>query len=222
MREYFADIFLQDVEKYATLKNKSVLDVGGANGEFCKTISKKRKCELTNIDPYPKNLVWKKTIKGFADKMPFKENTFDVVLFRGVLEHIHYEKQQSSLDEIYRVMKKDGIGYFVIPPWYNPHAGHNFKPFHVFPFKIGKFLRELVFREKVDKVLFINEKIIAKCYEDYLIYKVTFSGMRRMLQKAGFVIVDTLDTHFRLHFMTKIPIAQELLVPAVAFIVRKP
>ena len=45
-------------------------------------------------------------------------------------------------------MKKQGIGYFVIPPWYNPHAGHGLKPFHIFPFAIAKFLRNLFFKKE--------------------------------------------------------------------------
>ena len=212
MREYLADIFLNDIEKFIKLKNKKLLDVGGANGEFCKFLFKERRCDAINLEPFPKKVIWKKTLKGFADDMPFKNNSFDIILFRGVLEHIPPNKQQLSLNEIYRVMKKNGIGYFVIPPWYNPHAGHGYKPFHIFPYKIAKFLRELFFREKIP----------FKSYEEYFMFKITFRKMKNMIKKSGFEIVDTLDTHFRLHFMTKIPILREILVPAVAFIVRKP
>ncbi len=222
MREYFAQVFLVDIEKFIALQNKNILDIGGAEGEFCKFIADNRKCYPINLDPFPKKPIWKKTIKGYGHDLPFNKEKFDIVLCRGVFEHIPYDKEQKTLNESFRVLKEGGYGYFVVPPWYNPHAGHSFKPFHIFPFKIGKFLRELVFREKVDRALFTNKKIKGNCYEDYLIYKVTFSGMQRMLQKAGFEIVDTLDTHFRLHFMTKIPLLQEILVPAVAFIVRKP
>jgi hypothetical protein len=41
--------------------------------------------------------------------------------------------------DIYRVLKKGGIGYLVIPSWWNPHAGHGLKPFHVLPFPVAKF-----------------------------------------------------------------------------------
>lgn len=211
MREYFAQVFLNDIEQFVLLKNKEVLDVGGANGEFCKFLNKARNCDAVNLEPFPKKTIWK-TIKAFADKMPFKSNSFDVILFRGVLEHIPPKKQQHSLNEIYRVMKKEGIGYFIIPPWYNPHAGHGFKPFHVFPFKIAKFLREFFFREKISY----------NSFEEYSLYKITFNKMQKMIKKSGFEIVNTLDTHFRMHFVTKIPILKELLVPAVAFIVKKP
>jgi len=211
MREYFAQIFLNDIEQFILLKDKKVLDVGGANGEFCKFLNKARNCDAINLEPFPKKAIWR-TMRAFADKMPFKSNSFGVVLFRGVLEHIPPKKQQPSLNEIYRVMEKGGVGYFIIPPWYNSHAGHGFKPFHIFPFKVAKFLRELFFREKLP----------FNSFEDYFLFKITFKKMKNMIKKEGFEIVDMLDTHFRLHFMTKIPLLREILVPAVAFIVRKP
>ena len=74
-----------------------------------------------------------------AHNMPFETDSFDLVLFRGVMEHIEPKKQQISLKEIYRVMKKDGLGYLVIPPWFNPHAGHGLKPFHIFLSKLQNF-----------------------------------------------------------------------------------
>lgn len=222
MSEYFAKIFVNDIQKFTILKNKEMLDIGGASGEFCKLIYKYTKTKPTNLDPFPHNLVWKKTIIGYANKLPFEDNIFDIVLCRGVLEHIPPNEQQPSINEAFRVLKRGGIGYFVIPPWYNPHAGHNFKPFHIFPFKVGKFLRETIFREKIDKQMFTGKKIEAYSYDDYNLYKITFRKMERMLKKSGFEIVDTLDTHFRLHFMTKMPGLKEILVPAVAFIVKKP
>lgn len=143
MREYFAQILIMEIEKFTPIWNKKILDVGGARGEFCKVISEKRKCDAINLDPYPGKYIWPKTIIGFADNMPFDDNEFDLVICRGVLEHIPKEKQQQSVNEMYRVTKIGGICYIMIPPWYNPHAGHHLKPFHIFPFKLAKYLRQL-------------------------------------------------------------------------------
>lgn len=212
MREYFAEITINDLRKLIDLSNKKILDVGGADGSFCKYLFETKKCDAINLDPFPpEKIVWK-TIKSNADKIPFKEDYFDAVLCRNVLEHIPNNKQQKSLNEIYRVLKRGGIIYVVIPPWFNPHAGHRFKPFHIFPFKMAKYLRELIFREKIDY----------KSFEEYSLYKITFEKMKRMIKKSGFQILDTKDTHFRMHFLTKIPIIREILVPAVGFIGKKP
>ncbi len=211
MRSYFAGVFIHDIEEFVSLRDKRLIDVGGGNGEFCRVLAEKKNCGAINLEPSAGFPAWVNTVKGKAEQIPFGEEAFDVALFRGVLEHIPPDGQQDSLDEIYRVLKKGGIGYFVIPPWYNPHAGHALKPFHVFPFPMAKFLREFIFRKK----------ILTNSYEEERLYKVTFSRMQKMLRKAGFRTVATLDTHFRLHFLTKIPLLREILVPAVAFVVRK-
>ena len=211
MREYFTEVFLYDIHKIIKINHShKIIDVGGSTGEFAKVIGTKFKCDIVNLDPSAIKPVWK-TLKNEAHEIPFEDNHFDLVLFRGVMEHIPPNKQQISLNEIYRVMKKEGIGYFVIPPWYNPHAGHGLKPFHIFPFAIAKFLRNLFFKKKVKY----------NSLEEASLYKITFSQMKKMINQAGFKIIDMKDTHLRFHFLCKVPILREFLIPAVAFLVKK-
>ncbi len=211
MREYFGQILIMEIEEFMPVWNKKVLDVGGAKGEFCKVLSEERKCNAINVDPFPGKYIWPKTKIAFADNIPFDDNEFDLVICRGVLEHIPIEKQQQSLNEMYRVTKTGGICYIVIPPWYNPHAGHGLKPFHIFPFKLAKFLRQLIFRNQIN----------TNSFEEAGLYPITFSRMLKMISISGFKITATKDTHFRLHFFTKIPIIREIAIPAVAFILVK-
>ena len=222
MREYFADILILELEEFIPIRNKKVLDVGGAQGQFCKVLSEKRQCDAINLDPEPgrylwpkpKNIeeyIWPKTKVAFADSMPFSDNEFDLGICRGVLEHIPTEKQQQSVNEMYRVTKPGGIFYIVIPPWYNPHAGHVLKPFHILPFNYAKYLRQLVFGNKIN----------ASSLQDMEIYPITYRRMLKLISESGFDVLSTKDTHFRLHFLTKIPVIREIAVPAIAFIVKK-
>ena len=211
MGDYFAQILIGEVEEFMSLRNKKILDVGGANGEFCKILSEKRKCDAINFDPNPGENAWKKTVVGFADNMPFMNKVFDFVINRGVLEHIPKNKRQASINEMYRVTKSGGICYILIPPWYNPHAGHNLKPFHLLPFGIAKFLRQIIFKDKIE----------ANSLEEANLYPITFGEMSKMILLSGFKILATRDTHFRLHFLTKIPILREVAIPAVSFILVK-
>jgi len=210
MREYFASILVYDLKEVVDLNNKRILDVGGSNGEFSRYIGEKYDCEIINLDPNPTKPLWE-TIIAPADQIPFEDEKFDLIFFRGVLEHIPPILHQASLDEIYRVLRKDGVGYFVIPPWYNPHAGHGLKPFHLLPFPVAKFLRNLFFKKKVTY----------SSLEEASLYKVTHSKTIKMIEYSGFKLINTLDTHFRFHILTKIPIFREFLVPATAFIVKK-
>jgi SAM-dependent methyltransferase len=174
-------------------------------------MNQERNCDAINLEPNPKNPIWPNTIIGFSDKIPFPDESFDVVICRGVLEHIPPNRLSSSLAEMYRVTKKDGLCYITIPPWYNPHAGHGLKPFHLFGFWAAKYLCEL----------FARKKINGNSFEDHGLYKVTFSKMVGLLHETPYKLLATQDTHFRLHFLTKIPLIREILVPAVSFFLQK-
>lgn len=211
MREYLAQVLITEIEEFKPLWDKKILDVGGARGEFCRILNKERNCDIINLEPYPeKPLIWKTKI-GFADNIPFNDNEFDVVTCREVLEHIPKEKQQQSVNELYRVTKKGGVCYIAIPPWYNPYAGHNLKPFHIFPFKLAKWLRQLFFRNKIN----------TNSFEEENLYPITFKKMLKMISLTDFKIITIKDTHFRLHFLTKIPLIREIIVPTIAFILIK-
>lgn len=218
MREYFASILIAEVEGYTPLWHKKIIDVGGARGEFCKVLSERRNCDAINLDPgpygwdsYSKDFVWPRSVVGVADKIPFADNKFDLAICRGVLEHIPANEQQQAVYEMYRVLKTGGFCYIMIPPWYNPHAGHGLKPFHIFPFKVAKRLKELVFRKKIAE----------NSYEEKMLYPITFSRMLKIISVSGFKLSATKDTHLRLHFLTKIPLIREILIPSAVFIVTK-
>jgi SAM-dependent methyltransferase len=226
MREHFAQIIINEVEDYLPLWNKKVLDVGGAKGEFCQALSEKRECRAVNLDPDPGDYLWPRTVVGFADKMPFANNEFDLVICRGVLEHIPGEKQQASVNEMYRVTKTGGICHLMIPPWYNPNAGHMFKPFHIFPFKIAKFLRYSIFGNKEnastpEEAGLYPHKINADSFEEAGLYPLTFKKTLQIISASGFKVISTKDAHLRLHLLTKIPLIREVAIPAVNFILRK-
>lgn len=211
MREYFAQILIREIEEFMPLHNKRVLDVGGARGEFCRVISESRQCDAVNLDPAPMDPVWSKTVVGQAEAIPFQKDEFDLVICRGVLEHIPRERQLAAVKEMFRVTRQGGFSYIMIPPWYNPHAGHQLKPFHLLPFCLAKGLRRFFFHNKIE----------AGSLAEAELYPITFRRMHRMILASGFRVVATRDTHFRLHWLTRIPLLREILVPAVAFIVRK-
>jgi len=121
---------------------------------------------------------------------------------------------QQCVNEMYRVTKEGGLCYISIPPWYAPFAGHACMPFHYLPYRVARRLA----------VLFYKTPLIppdAKSWDEYGISSITFKKMRRIISKSGFRLLSTKDHHFRLHFLTKIPMIREVAVPVVAFILRK-
>ncbi len=52
-------------------------------------------------------------VQADVTDLPFKDNEFDVVLCNHVLEHVLDDKK--AMQELYRVLKKGGLGIFQIP-----------------------------------------------------------------------------------------------------------
>ncbi len=91
-------------------KVKDILDVGCASGYF--TVHFKDKAKNVYGVDVKKDLIDEaknkykeinfKLIK--SEKLPFKDNMFDVILLLDVLEHVNNDKLM--INEIYRVLKK--------------------------------------------------------------------------------------------------------------------
>lgn len=211
-REYLAEVLIEELEEFVDLKNKKVLDVGGERGEFAKILAEKRNCQAVNLEPFkhPQGFVHK-TILARAEKLPFKNGEFDIVLFRGVIQHIPTNKKSKSLSEMSRVLKRDGTAYLMIPPWYSPLSGQNIKPFQYFPFKIARHLRNSVF----------GSNIQANSLTELGLWPMTFRYTEKLIKQANFKIIKTTDILGRVHFLTKIPLLREVLVNSTGFILKK-
>lgn len=103
-----------------------ILEIGAGDGEFTKNILDiKGEIVATDVTPAvvergrksikAKNLKFK---VEDAEKLSFKEGTFDIVCGISILHHIVTEK---ALEEAYRVLKKGGRLFFTEPNLLNPH-----------------------------------------------------------------------------------------------------
>lgn len=86
---------------------KGVLaDIGGTDTQFYELFKPHIKEYITINLKKVENKADKHLI-GSAEKIPLKNNSVETVLHTSVLEHL--ERPQKAVDEIYRVLKKDGI-----------------------------------------------------------------------------------------------------------------
>ncbi len=112
-------VVFNDLLTKKDLKGKKFLEVGCGLGYFS-NIAYKSGAKVTGIDIGPnlvkinKKLTPKCTFKvASASKLPFKDNSFDVVLSTEVIEHV--DNQKDALKELARVVKKGGILVITTP-----------------------------------------------------------------------------------------------------------
>lgn len=99
----------------------SALDIGCGTGNFLRNIK-----EISNkrygIDEHNYQNADSIVLQGDALAIPFDNNSMDLVTMLDVLEHI--EKSDKAIGEMWRVIKKDGIGVITVPAMqflYSPH-----------------------------------------------------------------------------------------------------
>ena len=94
------------------IENFKILDVGAGNGEISAFFAKNNNVICVDIVDQRKNKT-AKFRKVNNETLPFKINSFDIVISNHVIEHVN--KQNVHLNEIKRVLKKKGIIYIATP-----------------------------------------------------------------------------------------------------------
>lgn len=118
-----ADKLITILNTVTDLKQCDVLDIGTGSGHITQRIAKQCK-SMTSVDLYDERLVKKGyKFKSVPDEhLPFKDNTFDVVISNHVIEHV--SNQKVHFNEAHRVLKKGGIYHIATPNrlWFmDPH-----------------------------------------------------------------------------------------------------
>ncbi len=80
---------------------------------FLKRFKKLQHIDLVTADLYSPIV----DVKADILDLPFDDNSFDIIFCNHVLEHIEDDKK--AMQELYRVLKKGGVGIFQIPQDYS-------------------------------------------------------------------------------------------------------
>ncbi len=111
-----AKIVTEEWSKFKKLgKNIKVLQIGSGPEDIISYLPFKNKYA---IDPLAEFYRKKFSLnfdtihlkKGTGEEIPFPDKTFDIVIIINVLDHVHLP--QKVMDEIKRVLKKDGLFHF--------------------------------------------------------------------------------------------------------------
>lgn len=218
MRGYFANVLIDDLRKDfgLSLEGSSVLEVGGGSGRFSTTFTETCGSRCVNVeieDMCREETRFAATVRGDGTALPVRNNSFDVVLCRGVIEHVPQARQLALIEECFRVVKPGGYCLINTQPWYSPFAGHQLRPFHMLPFSIAKRLSNAVKPSSVDANSLDQM--------DPPLYPITMRRLDALVKASGFDVRGAKDYHFRLHFVTRLPWLREVLTQSISYVLQK-
>lgn len=104
------------IRKNLQNKTDNILDVGCGTGKNIESLSTNWECWGIDVSPeaiaFCKKRGIKTVIKGSLAKIPFPKQSFSGITVLDVLEHVD---DTEALQEIYRVLKKNGIVIITVP-----------------------------------------------------------------------------------------------------------
>lgn len=107
---------IEFISPHVKVFESRILDIGCATGGFLKYCETKGWFNTFGIDPieaYVEASGMENVKVGNVYKIPFEDNSFDIVILEHVLEHLN--DPHLALHEIHRVLDKGGLLYISVP-----------------------------------------------------------------------------------------------------------
>jgi ubiquinone/menaquinone biosynthesis C-methylase UbiE len=209
---------LRDFKK---LENLKMLDIGCGSGVVSSFLGKISKY-VWAVDVKDERIIKKgfKFKKVKDEKLPFKDDSFDIIISNFVIEHLN--DKNMHIKEIKRVLKKEGICYLSAP---NKWAV--FEPHYSLPF--------LSYLPKMLADYYV--KLATNWTGEYDIKPLSFSEYYTLFRKNNFNIINytlkfakhpekyCIKHSFMLNIVKNIPYAilskMNFIIPTYAFVLKK-
>jgi len=141
------------VERYGLSNGKKILDLGCGRGEFLRGFIR---CGLDGygvdesliaISICPEAEILQSDLEN--EPLPYKDNSFDVIFSKSVLEHFYYPEK--LVLEIYRILNRGGLAITMVPDWQSVYKTFYEDYTHRTPFTIAS-LRDIFLIHGFDDV----------------------------------------------------------------------
>lgn len=149
----------------ASAKDKKVLDAGAGTGRLSVKLHKSG-ADVTSLDISPEmlHILGEKnsdieTVEGDMEQMPFENDSFDMVF--STLALVHLKKIEPFMDEVYRVLKNDGIFVLVNIHYRKPlilndgHGKYTIQCYNHFPRHVKEAAEKLAYN--IEEEIIVNE-----------------------------------------------------------------
>ena len=217
--------FLMKWDRYLS-QEKDVLIVGCGSGfEIPWLAPKTRSVTAVDIDPEAlsasENLIENLANVSLklvqADKLPFPENSFDVILMHNVCEHLLNAREAFS--EYQRVLRRGGIILNKFSPlFYSPFGAHLSDalrfPWGPLIFGIGPVVEV--------RNLYYPNPLTAQTWGDLTLNKITERKYRRVIAAAGLeAISHQVSTSRNVPLVQHIPLVRNLFILGIESVLTK-
>jgi len=215
------------------VKNKRVLDVGcGAEAPLSFYLSKKgakvKSGEIKEkfIKTAKKFAPEAKISLFFAESLPFKKESFDIVYLWDILEHVR--DPQKTIKEAKRVCKKGGLIFVEFSPYWAYPTGHHlyalgfpkgFLPFQFMPTSwTKKIVLNSISRVKDTPEFIFNQFITLN--------KLSVGKFENIIKKENlnlkkeFYFISLPNQEIKINFISGIPFIRELLTMSYSCLIK--
>lgn len=170
------------ISEFKDLSKSGILDIGCGTGIITENLGKICK-KVIGVDVENKRLIKEgykfKLIKN--EKLPFKDNTFDVVISNQIIEHV--SNQEEHIKEIYRVLRNKGICYLATPNKYWPIEPHYHLPFlGILPKGLANFYLKIFWNKNYNIKLLSYTQLINKLKKYFIINDFTFKVIKNPIE----------------------------------------
>ena len=114
---------LASLDNFFSWKNSSILDLGSGD-QFLRKGIEYRNAEYTSVDYDDADFN--------KDRLPFKNNSFDLIICLAVIEHV--ENVNNFMEQAFRVLKPNGLFYLSTPNFKFCFKSFYNDPTHVKPY----------------------------------------------------------------------------------------